>query len=127
MIEGAPIQLDGGKNLNVVIKNSGLAMRQLCKFLTQLETELLEITTCQCENKLNGSSLQSVDLVIQIVDELSKFLERVSNNVPSGIRIDLEDAISAIKLQDVQDMIEGEFNRFETYVELPENIDVSLF
>ena len=84
--------------LVTVLAGTDHAMRDLGKVLARLEAHLLQDIAHLRANHTSVTILQSVDLLIQSLNEVSGLMQRLQESVPLGVHVDADSIIGPVKL-----------------------------
>ncbi|MDP5361236.1 MAG: hypothetical protein NWP79_03690 [Paracoccaceae bacterium] len=93
------------QSLKQVLQNTSLCLEGIVVAIKTLEQEILLSHAQSKPCQTTGAKLQSVDFVTQSLEETKRLLERIADDLPTGLSVDLDRVIAPIKLQKLRDQI----------------------
>lgn len=118
---------DDRHDLKAVLSNTSGAMRELGQTLSQLESALLDDAMATPNRMINKPALQTIDLLMQSIEELALMFDRMEMHEHVTGEIDYFDIIAPIRLQRIRERIAGQRARYAQQPESTDNDEISLF
>lgn len=94
--------------LDVVLRNTATAMRDVHGKLAELEEAVLTAVSQSPDVSMEPKTVQQFDLVIQTVSEIGLLLDRLSAQPKPSITVDQNQVAGPIKLETLRMMITGQ-------------------
>lgn len=105
MMGAAPPQAANTLPLHAVLKGSGDAMRLIGHLAQRIEEQLLVSVTVVPNSPADTTALQSMDLLLQSITEMSELLNRVAEEAPETAEIKVAAVLNPVKLHWMRDLI----------------------
>ena len=88
----------GDTPLDTVMHNLAVELRQVKALLGDVEEHLARVASDD-GTQLQTSDLQSLDLIVQTVGELDRFVSALRPALPDGAAVNPADAVTSIRLE----------------------------
>ena len=95
--------------------------------MLDLEHQLLDGATSKPQTNEAMESLQAMDLLKQMADDLSSLLDRLADALPESMTVDQDGILGPMKLQELRDMICGVGDNDSAYQHRVSDKEIELF
>ena len=89
------------------LRQTGRCVTRMGHTVLDLEHQLLSSADHKRQTSDAMQSLQALDLLKQMADDLSALLDRMADALPESITVDQDSILGPMKLQELRDMICG--------------------
>ncbi|MEJ8561283.1 hypothetical protein QTO30_08640 [Yoonia sp. GPGPB17] len=109
------------------LRQTGRCVTRMGHAVLDLEHQLLDGATSKPQTNEAMESLQAMDLLKQMADDLSSLLDRLADALPESMTVDQDGILGPMKLQELRDMICGVGDTDSAYQHRVSDKEIELF